>query len=43
MYGVAFDLLMRQDSDMRQEVLHWRGSTSGRFSMALYQNYRRRS
>jgi hypothetical protein len=43
MYGVAFDLLMRQDDDMRQEVLHWRGSTSGRFAMALYQNYRRRS
>lgn len=42
MYGVAFDLLMRQDSDMRQEVLHWRGSISGRFAMALYQNYRKR-
>lgn len=42
MYAVAFDQLMRQDGDMRQQVLLWRGSTTGRFAMALYQNYRRR-
>lgn len=42
MYAVAFDQLMRQDGDMREQVLLWRGSTTGRFAMALYQNYRRR-
>jgi len=40
-FEFAFDLLMRQDGDMRQEVLRWRGSTAGRFAMGLYQSYRR--